>query len=654
MTSRGSNAYQVKSHTKREGTASLDQARRYRLVRSAGSIELMCPKDGDKKEASVNLSYLLAFPHLTEPFAKAIQEICKGKASTYATCTQIGRAPKTGFFAFLEEKSLNNIRLDQLTTSHIEGFKNWLDRVDKTGVAVYAVGTREHQMSHLRQVVQYLKQSGKWAPQLASDLNVRPGMWPGQQAIQKRIPIIHAEDFGKIYRACEKEIVEITRRVRTMRTALQASVHHPLVLADEPTPKTAYCRTGKIRNRYSDLGVLLATLHRRHPQQILTSEWLNTLNDRTLAVAIKQRRIVNITTCFYPSARDLVPFVLMMAIHLEYNKATLMGSKVNDYRVITGKFGRPEFAANASFIEDRDAGDSEKEALGEKLFRGAPVKKRALYRTQERILPAEDAPDNPAFIWQFLVEWTEWLRPTVVPEWQDRLFLYVPSSTSRNKRMQGFDGQTNPGGDYNFYEAYKAFFRKHQLTYHTFRQFRPTTLDIVDVAFDGDIRAKQAAAGHATVQTTYQGYTTDAQMQRGDEALAQLSSARERFRNTQGKSDPRRKPEGADIGAATPGWICADPYDSPMYEKDKLCSAYGRCPACPLGSMSPNDCYASAQALNLLNAIDKTVETMAPAAFVERYGPSRRALIEFWLPQIPDYVLEQVKQMKLPPLPPLE
>jgi hypothetical protein len=143
-------------------------------------------------------------------------------------------------------------------------------------------------------------------------------------------------------------------------------------------------------------------------------------------------------------------------------------------------------------------------------------------------------------------------------------------------------------------------------------------------------------------------------MQRGDEALAHLSEARERFRKTQGKSDPRRKPEGADIGAATPGWICADPYDSPLYEKDKLCGGYGRCPACPLGSINLGDCYSTAQAFNLLDAIDQAVETMAPAAWVERYGLSRKALTEFWLPQIPDNVLEKVKQMKLLPLPPLE
>jgi hypothetical protein len=91
-----------------------------------------------------------------------------------------------------------------------------------------------------------------------------------------------------------------------------------------------------------------------------------------------------------------------------------------------------------------------------------------------------------------------------------------------------------------------------------------------------------------------------------------------------------------------------------LYEKDKLCGGYGRCPACPLGSINPSAPYSAAQAFNLLDAIDKAVETMAPAAWLDRYGPPRKALTEFWLPQIPDRVLEQVRQMKLPPLPPLE
>jgi hypothetical protein len=657
MTSRrGSNAYKPRSRSKQEGVASLDQARRYRLVRSAGSIKLMCPREGDKKEASVDLSYLLAFPDLTEPFSQAVHEICKSKALLYSTCDKIGRELKTGFFAFLEEKSLNNIRLEQLTTSHLEGFKNWLDRAGKTGLAIYSLQTRLVKMSHIRQVVQYVKKSEKWAPQLAADLNIRPGMWAGQQGGHKPTPIIHEEDYRRIYQACKKEILDITGRVKAMRAALQANLYHPTALAPKPAERMVYGKVVpvNVRNPYNDLGVLLATLHRGYPGQVLTYEWLDALNDRPLASAIMRLGIGAVTTCFYPYVRDLVPFVLMMAIHLDYNKGTLMGSKASDYCILTGKFGKLEFAASASLIEEVEATDSTEEKDGEKLFRGAPIKKRARYRPQERILPVEDEPDHPAFLWQFLVEWTEWFRRTAAPEWQARLFLYVPGSKSPNKRMQGFDGYASSGDDSNFNHAYKAFFRDHGLTYYTFKQFRPTGLDIVDVEFAGDIRAKQAAGGHVKAQTTYQRYTTDAQMQRGDEALAQLSAARERFRKTLGKSDPRRKPEGADIGAATPGWTCADPYDSPLCEKDKLCSAYGRCPACPAGSLNPIDCYSAAQAFNLLDAIDKAVESMAPTAWLKRYGPSRKALTEFWLPQIPDHVLEQVRIMKLPPLPPLE
>lgn len=658
MTSRrGSNAYKAKNGAKEEGSVSMEQARRYRLVRSVGCIELICPKEGEKKESPVDLSYMLEFPHLTEPFAQALKDICRSKDFAYATCNLLGRELKTGFFAFLKDEVLYNIRLEQLTTSHIEMFKNWLDRADKTAMAIYTIRTREKRMGHLRKVLQYLKQSDKWAPRLALDLDIRPGMWAGQRQGQKSTPIIHAEDYQKIYQACKKEIIHITGRVKAMRTALQANLDHPAALSQDPDYKTTINgkrRAGNKLNPYHDLGVLLAALHRRYPRQILTLEYLNTLNDRGLASAVLYRRINNITACFYPSARELVPFVLMMAIHLDYNKATLMGSKVSDYKIFTGKLGRKEFAARASLIEEENTGDSNEGTGDEKLFRSAPVKKRALYRPQERILPMEEAPDNPGFLWQFLTEWTGWFRPTVLAEWQDRLFLYVPGNNSSNKRMQGFDGDTNPGGDFSFNYAYKAFFRDHGLTPYTFKQLRPTGLDIVDVEFGADIRAKQAAAGHANVQTTYQSYTTDAQKQRGDEALAQVSTTRERFRKTHGKSDPRRKPEGADICSATPGWTCMDPYDSPLDEKDKLCGGYGRCPACPLGSMFINDCYSAAQAINLLDAIDKAMKKMAPAAWLERYGPSRKALTEFWLPQISDHVLEQVRQMKLPPLPPLE
>lgn len=178
---RGSSAYEGKRRTNEEGAISLDKARRYRLVQNTNSIVLMCPKEGDKKEAAVDLSYLLAFPHLTEPFAQAVQGLCKSKALAFATCWRLGREMKTGFFAFLKQESFNNIRLEQLTTSYVEGFKIWLDRADEMGVAIYELSTREHHMSHLRKIIRHLKQSDKWAHQLASDLNVRPNMWTGQQ-----------------------------------------------------------------------------------------------------------------------------------------------------------------------------------------------------------------------------------------------------------------------------------------------------------------------------------------------------------------------------------------------------------------------------------------------------------------------------------------
>ena len=78
---RGSNAYKTKSQVNKGNLVLLDQARRYRLVHSAGSIKLICPKEGDKKEAPVDLSYLLTFPQLTEPFAQAVQKVCESKAS---------------------------------------------------------------------------------------------------------------------------------------------------------------------------------------------------------------------------------------------------------------------------------------------------------------------------------------------------------------------------------------------------------------------------------------------------------------------------------------------------------------------------------------------------------------------------------------------
>jgi hypothetical protein len=205
--------------------------------------------------------------------------------------------------------------------------------------------------------------------------------------------------------------------------------------------------------------------------------------------------------------------------------------------------------------------------------------------------------------------------------------------------------------DFAWAYNYILFLDQHGLNHFDTRQFRLTGLEIVHQITGGDLRAMQAWANHKRVGTTERNYVTDGAKKRDEERLAEIMQARGRWRRTQGKIETRGRPEHTDIGAATPGWTCLDPYSGLYGPKDTLCSAYAQCPVCPLGSIDFQSPYACAQAHNLLEAVRRAAETMAPHAWLERMAPVQERLLHTWLPQFSDRVRKAAAKLSLPSLP---
>jgi hypothetical protein len=205
--------------------------------------------------------------------------------------------------------------------------------------------------------------------------------------------------------------------------------------------------------------------------------------------------------------------------------------------------------------------------------------------------------------------------------------------------------------DFAWAYNYILFLDQHGLNHFDTRQFRLTGLEIVHQITGGDLRAMQAWANHKRVGTTERNYVTDGAKKRDEERLAEIMQARGRWRRTQGKIETRGRPEHTDIGAATPGWTCLDPYSGLYGPKDTLCSAYAQCPVCPLGSIDFQSPYACAQAHNLLEAVRRAAETMAPQAWLERMAPVQERLLHTWLPQFSDRVRKAAEKLSLPSLP---
>jgi hypothetical protein len=658
---------QVRSETNVTDFIAEKTAKSYRVERhetSSGSVlQLIVPhKPAPGGEKPIDLSYLLDFPMLWEPFSDVIATSARVAVSVFVTVEGKCRNLKNGLIAYLRVAA-PNATLGDLTTALLEDFIVWLRRTEN-GVAKYKKMSKQHFEMAATSILKDLQKSDKWKNNLSPELNIRGNYWAGEPDDREPVEIISEEVYRDIYIACKNEITATMAKVRHQRSLMQSQLNNPLALQGDLHPAHAYHSTGgpnlKVwaTNPYKDLGLCLAALRHRTPGVILSITELSEMQDKMLLRVVEGTQpfgsIPQLHYCFYPYARDLIPFVLMLGIHLDYNPETLLQCRLRDFVIRTNEVGSLELVASPANInreEKEESKETAEHAPAELEILAQAKKGRSGFKAQPQIRPATDDPDNPASIVKFLQEWTSYTRPLASPAAGERLFIFA--TEIKDRYIKSFSGKSTATNDNVWRNSLARFYKDHGLPHTALNRFRTTGLDFTDVLFGGDIRAKQAAGNHASPETTYRRYTTNAQKQRGDEFLGQVGQVRARWRETRGKVDPRNKPDGSDIGAATPGWTCLDPFSGP-YAPNKLCNRYGSCPECPHGSIAMDDPYACAQAWNLLAAIDDAASEIAPQAWLTRWSPIKEKLLTFWLPRFPYSIQQQAKHIKLAKLPPLE
>lgn len=613
-------------------------------------------------EKAVDISFLLSLPMLWEPFSEALSATARMDASPFVTVDGACRNLKNGLIKYL--LTINaEVGLGDISTTVLENFIVWLRRT-KDGIALYKKMSRQHFQMAATSILKHLQESETWKAHLSPELNIRNNYWAGEHDDRQNVEIIPDEIYRDIYIACKTEIGATIAKVLHQRALMQAQLNNPIAMQGDKFPADAYHSTGKPNlkvwegNPYKDLGLCLAALRHRVPNVILSITKLTQMQDKLLLRVVEGTQpfgsIPQLHYCFYPYARDLVPFILMLAVHFDYNPETILKSCRQDFVIRNNEIGSLELVAspaNINYAKEQILDDpTERSALELEILARAK-KGRSNHTPQRQIRPATSAEDNPGRIVQFLDDWMSFVRPLASPVWQDRLFLFA--TEQKDRVIKSFSGVSTAGNDHVWRNALRRFYKDHGLPHVALNRFRPTGLDLTDALFGGDIRAKQAAGNHASPQTTYRLYSTNAQMQRGDEFLGQVGQLRERWRKTRGKVDPRNRPDGADAGAATPGWTCADPYSGP-YTPSKLCTSYGACPNCRHGAIALNDPYACAQAWNLLAAINEAASEISPNAWLTKWAPVKKKLLEIWLPRFPNSVQYQAKRMTLAKLPPLE
>jgi len=573
-------------------------------------LRAVFPRIGWAEPQIIDLTYLLDLPHLADPFAEAFSEAYAIRASKTRSLASV--ALRTGFCAYLMQNNLASAGLADLTTERLNGFVKWLNQIDPaSGHARWAVRSRQGYLVVVRILVSWLARRAPWTHQMPKDLCVPMFCWPGAKRQSKPTPVLTDDELHAVYRACFREVLEtrkhVTEGIRLMTEACHGVPSRPKTYRD-----------------YADLGTCLAALAQAFPDTVPSYDRIREEYPFLFgAIRRTQGGILAVRAVLYPDGRLLVPFVLLLAIHTRYNPETLLNSNLEDCS-----------------IEER---------LGQRALVFRAYKGRSHSR-QLSITPVEDeAPDNPASIVAFLREWTQRARSLAPPHLANRLLLFVPRQA--HPTVTTYSNYSANGHSSTWRIGLRQFREDHHLKPFSLAQIRPTMLDLGTVLNSGDLRAAQALGNHRAMDTTYAHYVSDAQRQRNAERLGEVMALHTRWRETNGCVDPRERPHDADQGAATPGWNCLDPYDSPFSSGGKLCNGYGLCPVCPLAQLDLQSPYACAQAHNLLEAVRRARDTMAPQAWLARMAPIERRLSCFWLPKFSAAVHHRARQLDLPVLP---
>jgi hypothetical protein len=607
-----------------EGTtvATLDEARRERLIPIADEtdqdgkrvLQIRFPTPRGRHPVQVlDVSGWLIAPELAKAFAEMV--VIWGADKTERTRQSFVGDLNKGFFKYLATRQDPMPKgLDDLSTVLINSFIDWLGRREN-GVLVFASYTRLHYLGVLRTVIGQLKKTPSYAPLLPRDLHIRRIPWPGvSRQVGHPTEILSRPLWETLYRVCVGECARImTKLEQGWRLIKNGTSEDPTFLPDRDTDDSlAYC---------------LRKLDALCPGIIPSFVEIRRL-DPDLACAIRANNVsADLALYFQPSARSLIPFVLLLGMVTSFSGETLLGARLSDL--------------------------SQTEVLGSQRFVWRPYKARSR-RRQHRSFPMTDAPDSPSVLVPFIERWTMRIRSLAAPRLQDLLFLWIP--IAGDSQPHAFDSKDGPANG-AWQDNLAAFLADRGLPHLTLRQIRATSLDLVHDLFAGDLRAVQAAGGQQRPEVILSHYTSDAARQRNDEQLGDVMALRTRWRETDGLLDPRTLPSGQDLAAATPGWRCLDPYDSPIpgQDKGKLCAAYGACPICPLAHLNGQDAYSLARVLQLRARIEAAQATLPAERWLKAWASRLQRLNDYWLPRFHNpEVIEAASRLDLDELPDLE
>lgn len=380
--------------------------------------------------------------------------------------------------------------------------------------------------------------------------------------------------------------------------------------------------------KYKNLDAVLWELRKSYPKRLPPFQAIKASNiDLFNAINKYHGGARTVWPHFQPDGRSITPFVVLLTIYCQANTDPLRALRLSDLSEVTVLQG-DRLVTRLS--QDIDKGRS---------------------RTYARSF-AKDMLDeaSPSKLFEFLREWTSWIRQHA-NEYSEHVFIFC----SHENLIRGFNTAVDIGrsGDTIWHHQLKEFCTRNGLGIFNLRELRNSALDVAKILLHDDLRAIKALSGTTTESVLREHYTGDGALLRRNLTVAKLQSVQERYIATKGRVNHGHAPEEQDLFAATPGWGCVDPYDSPIPGEvpGRICRALGRCPACALGTLKLDSAYSFARCLQLSEELNRAKIYLPIGRWNDVFAEVERILNEEWLPMFKTSpLIDEVRLMSLPPI----
>ncbi|NTE86110.1 hypothetical protein [Agrobacterium rubi] len=561
----------------------------------------------------LNFNRLRGRPTLTQSIARYVRVTnAKNAPSTRSKALDRFRY----FYAFLEswEDLFGNAvaSVDEIDQRILDGYADWLDGKRSVGSVLDIEGrTKNQRYNQVRRLLEWSR--GNDGTRLRGSKALRFHLpWPEKKTEPKPLKLSHV-DISRLFIGCK---VALTSTAEKLELGLSVSGDTRIIVPD-------------LREKsivpFLDFKVKLKSSHEAMRINLMSGRFREEMPGLARAVRPNYGTVEEIIDHLHLTTDTMIPFLILIGLPTCFNEVGLLSLRWSHVQQREGLLG------------------------GQRVYLNA--KKRRTGYPQNRSFALDDDPFSVGNLLKQLKKFTRLTHELSSGRFED--FVFLPFRRRGGGARPLWDGRS---ADTAVVRSLVKFREGLVLPHFTLNDLRTIGGDVASEMSRGDLIIQQIIQRHQTPATTDKHYTTDRQFWQGQENLAHAMNERGRITSSQGKVDTRNQGgRTRRYSAATPGFDCDDPNDSPIsgQRRGSLCDAYAKCFACPLSSIRKS-ARSAARLLQFAQAFNEAAEKMNSARWTVEWRDQQRALNSFWLPQFDPELLAKADVRSLPPVPPIE